>query len=124
MARRSTLAIGGIVLLAIFGLVTGAAWATVPAGRPEALGSSIIPPIQSCDDAYDQTGVGGAGIGQLRAVGNGLYSFSIAFNSDFIVSLPPTTDFVWGQARIYVNGMYAFAIPTGHVRALAESFHS
>ena len=123
MAGRWTWAIVGIVVLATLGPATGPAWATAPAARPEALGRSIIPPIQSCDDAYDQTGVGGAGIGQLEAVGNGFYSFSVAFNSDFIASLPPTTEFVWGQARVYVNETYAFAIPTGHVRPLAESFH-
>jgi hypothetical protein len=85
---------------------------------------SAAPPVQSCDDAYDQTGVGGAGIGQIRAVEKGYYSFSVAFNDDFIAAHPPTTDFLWGEARIFVNDSYAFSISVGHPRPLNESFHS
>ena len=95
------------------------------ADRPSVTAAqSVVPPIQSCNDAYDQTGVGGAGIGQIRAGEKGFYSFSVAFNNDFIAVHPPTTDFLWGEARIYVNGSYAFSISVGHPRPLKESFHS
>ena len=63
------------------------------------------------------------GIGQIRAAEKGLYSFSVAFNDDFIAAHPPTTDFLWGEARLFVDGKYAFSIPTGHPRPLRESFH-
>ena len=91
-----------------------------PAGPPQ----TAFPTFQSCDNAYDQTGVGGAGVGQVAAVGNGVYSFSISFNADFIAAHPPTTDFVWGDARIFVNRSYAFSISTGHPRPISEAFHS
>src|SRR5438270_6246906 len=88
------------------------------------LPSNDVHGLQSCNDAYDRTGLGGAGIGQLRATSNGEYSFSITLNDEFIASLPPTTMFLWGQARVSVNGKYAFSIETGHVHSLHEAFHS
>jgi hypothetical protein len=107
----------------LFVAIPGANAAT--ADRPLVITvQSAAPPVQSCDDAYDQTGVRGAGIGQIRAVENGFYSFSVAFNEDFIAAHPPTTDFLWGEARIFVNGSYAFSISVGHPRPLNESFHS
>ena len=30
----------------------------------------------------------------------------------------------WAEARVFVNGSYAFSISTGHSRPLKESFHS
>ena len=112
------LAVSAAVLIAIPG--ANAATADRP---PVTTVQSAAPPMQSCNDAYDQTGVGGAGIGQIRATGNGVYSFDIKFNGDFIAAHPPTTDFLWGEARVFVNGSYAFSIPTGHPRPLHESFH-
>ena len=112
------LAVSAAVLIAIPG--ANAATADRP---PVATAQSAAPPMQSCNDAYDQTGVDGAGIGQIRATGNGDYSFDIKFNGDFIAAHPPTTDFLWGEARVFVNGSYAFSIPTGHPRPLHESFH-
>ena len=113
------LAMSATVLIAIPG--ANAATADRP---PVTTVQSAAPPVQSCNDAYDQTGVGGAGIGQIRAAQKGFYSFSVAFNDDFIAAHPPTTDFVWGEARLFVDGSYAFSIPTGHPRPLRESFHS
>jgi len=113
------LAMSATVLIAIPG--ANAATADRP---PVTTVQSAAPPVQSCNDAYDQTGVGGAGIGQIRAGEKGLYSFSIAFNNDFIAAHPPTTDFMWAEARVFVNGSYAFSISTGHPRPLKESFHS
>jgi hypothetical protein len=112
------LAMSATGLIAILG-----ADAAVAIPSPVNVPQSIVAPMQSCNDAYDQTGVGGAGIGQIRAGEKGFYSFSIAFNADFIAAHPPTTDFVWGEARLFVDGKYAFSIPTGHPRPLAESFH-
>jgi hypothetical protein len=112
------LAVSAAVLIAIPG--ANAATADRP---PVGTAQPAAPPMQSCDDAYDQTGVGGAGIGQIRAGGNGVYSFDIKFNQDFIAAHPPTTDFLWGEVRVFVNGSYAFSIPTGHPRPLHESFH-
>jgi hypothetical protein len=91
---------------------------------PVSTAPSAAPPVQSCNDAYDQTGVGGAGVGQIRAVGNGVYSFDIKFNQDFIAAHPPATVFLAGKARLYVNGTYAFTIPTGHSRPIGDTFHS
>lgn len=99
--------------------VTQAASASTPAAGPE----TVVSPVQSCDDAYDATGIGGAGVGQVAAIGNGLYSFSIKFNPEFIASLPPTTDFLWGEAQVFVDGIYAFQVAAGHERPLAQSFH-
>ncbi len=113
------LAMSATVLIAIPG--ANAATADRP---PVTTVQSAAPPVQSCNDAYDQTGVRGAGIGQIRAVEKGYYSFSVAFNGDFIAAHPPTTDFLWGEARIFVNGSYAFSISVGHPRPLNESFHS
>ena len=31
---------------------------------------------------------------------------------------------MWAEARVFVNGTYAFSISTGHPRSLKESFHS
>jgi hypothetical protein len=113
------LAMSATVLIAI----PGANAAT--ADRPAATTAQpVAPPVQSCNDAYDQTGVGGAGIGQIRSVGNGVYSFDIKFNQDFIAAHPPATVFVSGEARLFVNGSYAFTIPTGHPRPIGDSFHS
>jgi len=91
---------------------------------PVTTAQSVPPLVQSCNDAYDRTGVGGAGIGQIRAVGNGVYSFDIKFNQDFIAAHPPATVFVLGEARLFVNSRYAFTIPTGHARPIGDSFHS
>jgi hypothetical protein len=113
------LAMSATILIAIPG--ANAATADRP---PVTTAQSGAPPVQSCNDAYDQTGVGGAGIGQVRAIGNGVYSFDIKFNQDFIAVHPPTTIFVAGEARLYVNGRYAFTIPTGHPRPIGDSFHS
>jgi hypothetical protein len=114
----------GLLVVSATGLIPipGADAAIAPRS-PANVAESIVAPIQSCNDAYDQTGMGGAGIGQIRAVEKGFYSFSVAFNGDFIAAHPPTTDFVWGEARLFVNGSYAFSIPTGHPRPLRESFH-
>ena len=113
------LAVSAAVLIAIPG--ANAATADRP---PVTAGQSVAPPVQSCNDAYDQTGVRGAGIGQIRAGEKGFYSFSVAFNNDFIAAHPPTTDFVWAEARVFVNGTYAFSISTSHPRPLKESFHT
>ena len=113
------LAMSATILIAIPG--ANAATADRP---PITAAQSAAPPVQSCNDAYDQTGVGGAGIGQIRAVGNGVYSFDIKFNQDFIAAHPPTTIFESGDARLFVNGTYAFTIPTGHARPIRDSFHS
>jgi hypothetical protein len=83
------LAMSATVLIAMPG--ANAATADRP---PVTTAQSAAPPIQSCNDAYDQTGVRGAGIGQIRAVEKGYYSFSVAFNGDFIAAHPPTTDFI------------------------------
>jgi len=85
---------------------------------------TAAPPVQSCNDAYDQTGVGGAGVWHISAIGNGIYDFAIKFNPDFIAAHPPSTDFVWAEARIFVDGNYAFSIQTGHARPLTDAFHS
>jgi hypothetical protein len=113
------LAMSATILIAIPG-----ANAATADRSPVTTVQSAAPPVQSCNDAYDQTGVGGAGIGQIRVVEKGFYSFSVAFNNDFIAAHPPTTDFLWGEARIYVNGGYAFSVSVGHPRPLNESFHS
>jgi len=91
---------------------------------PVTTAQPLAAPVQSCNDAYDQTGVRGAGIGQIRAVGNGVYSFDIKFNQDFIATHPPATVFLAGDARLFVNGSYAITIPTGHPRPIGDSFHS
>jgi hypothetical protein len=114
----------GLLVVSATGLIAiPGAGAAVAIPSPVNVPQSIVAPMQSCNDAYDQTGVGGAGIGQIRAGEKGFYSFSIAFNDDFIAAHPPTTDFVWGEARLFVDGSYAFSIPTGHPRPLRESFH-
>jgi len=118
------LSIGLLAVSATGFIATPGADAAIRHQSPINVAQSIVPPVQSCNAAYDQTGVDGAGIGQVRAGENGLYSFSIAFNNDFIAAHPPTTDFVWGEARIFVNGSYAFSLSTGHPRPLRESFHS
>ena len=86
------LAMSATILIAIPG--ANAATADRP---PVTTAHSAAPPVQSCNDAYDQTGVGGAGIGQIRVVEKGFYSFSVAFNDDFIAAHPPTTDFSLGR---------------------------
>ena len=113
-----------IVVLAVAAHVLGPSPAVQAAVVNASTRAGVIPPIQSCDNAYDQTGVGGAGIGQIRAVGNGIHSFSVTFNPEFIATHPPTTEFVWGEARIFVDGVYGFSIPTGHVHPISEAFHS
>jgi hypothetical protein len=119
------LSIGVLVALTVGVIAIPGAEAAVAFQPPSSNGTqSVVPPVQSCNDAYDQTGVGGAGVGQIRALGDGVYSFTVKFNPDFIAAHPPTTDFVWGDARIFVNGSYAFTIPTGHPRPIAEWFHS
>src|SRR5205085_9707004 len=59
------LALSATVLIAIPG-----ANATTADRPPVITAQSVAPPVQSCNDAYDQTGVGGAGIGAIRAVRN------------------------------------------------------
>jgi hypothetical protein len=115
----------GLLVVSATGLIAipGADAAIAHRSRAN-IAESIVAPIQSCNDAYDQTGVGGAGIGQIRALGNGVYSFSVKFNPDFIAAHPPTIDFVWGEARLFVDGTYVFSIQTGHARPLGDWWHS
>src|SRR4029077_8717943 len=61
------LAMSATVLVAIPG-----ANAATADRAPVTTVQSAAPPVQSCNDAYDQTGVGGAGIGQIRAGEKGL----------------------------------------------------
>jgi hypothetical protein len=127
MKRRSLvwrLTVGLLTLSATGLIAMPGANAAVAIPSPVNVPQSIVAPMQSCNDAYDQTGVGGAGIGQIRALGNGVYSFSVKFNPDFIAAHPPTTDFLWGEARLFVSGSYAFSIQTGHVRPLSDWWHS
>ena len=115
----------GLLVVSATGLIAiPGADAAVAIPSPVNGPQSIVAPIQSCNDAYDQTGVGGAGIGEIRALGNGVYSFSIKFNPDFIAAHPSTTDFLWGEARLFVNGTYVFSIQTGHARPLGDWWHS
>lgn len=120
--KRLAAALFIIALTAALLTAAGVAAEAVTPAKPSAPEMALA--IQSCNDAYDQTGVGGAGIGQIRHISNGAYSFSITFNQDFIETLPPTTDFLWGQARVLVDGAYAFSLATGHTRPVSESFHS
>jgi len=127
MKRRSLvrhLTVGLLTLSATGLIAIPGADAAVAIPSPVNVPQSIVAPMQSCNDAYDQTGVGGAGIGQIRGLGNGVYSFSIKFNPDFIAAHPSTTDFLWGEARLFVNGTYVFSIQTGHARPLGDWWHS
>jgi hypothetical protein len=48
----------------------------------------------------------------------------VKFNPDFIAAHPPTTDFVWGEALLFVNGTYVLSLQTGHARPLGDWWHS
>lgn len=78
--------------------------------------------MQSCDNAVDDTGLHGAGLGTLTSTGGGYYVFDVQLWGWLFPRWAVITS---GSARLYVNGQKSSVqINTGHPRGANEHFHS
>jgi hypothetical protein len=84
---------------------------------------SLNSPAQSCDNAFDRTGLGGAGVGNLVSVGNGKYQLSIGLNGDVQDIL--AGGLIWpARATIWSIGHRVDTYAAGHPRPVNHTFHA
>jgi hypothetical protein len=85
--------------------------------------SSAAAKPQSCDNAYDRTGLGGAGVGRLTSVGKGKYQLSIGLNPDVQALL--RDGIIWpAAASIWSEGNHVTDYVAGHPRPVDHTFYA
>jgi hypothetical protein len=80
--------------------------------------------IQSCNDAYDQTGVGGRRNRPNQVSRQWRILVQHCFQSGLHRYTPAHNGLSVGPGQGSVDGAYAFSLATGHPRPVADSFHS
>jgi hypothetical protein len=84
---------------------------------------SAAAPIQSCDHALDQTGMGGAGVGSLTGVGRGDYQLSVYLNPETQAKLAGGV-IATATANIWTGESWVAEYTAGHPRPLNHTFHA
>ena len=92
-------------------------------GSPNDVEPTAAATVQSCDNAFDQTGLAGAGVGSLTAVGGGFYQLSVSLNPDTQTLLAGGV--IWpATANIWSGGSLVAVYAAGNPRPVTHTFHA